>query len=377
MSRTPLLPLFAVAIGANEKSIGIMYAAASVSSIITKFATGFLSDIIGKRFFLLLGLAIGAISSYLYSFTTNIRAIVGIRYFHGLSTGCYTPSSMAIVANVAGKRKGTLFSLISIVKTGTKSLGAFIATCLISYLAMTKGNVAGYQRVFLIAGAIGILGFLIAFLLLKDVGEKEAAKGGDFQQLGQNIRDTITNFPLLMTSIIGCIKNIGTRTMEVFLVIYAIKEAGLTNVEGSSLWIALTGVSIFTKPIMGMISDRFGRKFIITFGIIFCGISLGLIPVTHNFSLLLLLCLLFGIGEAFAVSSIAALVAEVSNTKNYGGAMGFFYTINDIGDIIGPLIGGALIMEIGYFKTFGIFGAIMCLCAGAFVIFVHPKNNLT
>jgi MFS family permease len=71
-----------------------------------------------------------------------------------------------------------------------------------------------------------------------------------------------------------------------------------------------------------------------------CAIPFALIPWFRDFSVLLLLAALFGLGEAVVTSSAAALVADYCREDHLGSAMGTFGTIS-IWATRQPLLAGA------------------------------------
>jgi MFS family permease len=131
-----------------------------------------------------------------------------------------------------------------------------------------------------------------------------------------------------------------------------------------------------SKPLIGRISDRFGRKPIIVAGLILCAISFFFIPLLKSFSTLSAAALLFGLGEAFVTSSSAAMVADMCKARHFGTAMGVFGTIFDIGHASGPILSGILIGVWGYFPAFAVMASILILAIPAFVFIVYEKNNL-
>lgn len=173
IARTPLLPAFALALGASEDKIGAIFAASIITGVILKFPAGLFSDIIGKRISLLLGLTVAAVSPFLYAFVTNIKSLLLLRYFHGIATAIYTPSSMAVVAGIAGKRKGELFSWLSAIKISTKAVATLIGTAAISTFVIYEKSLTGYHTTYLLCGIFGVLAFLLAFLFLKGI-DKDA-----------------------------------------------------------------------------------------------------------------------------------------------------------------------------------------------------------
>ena len=135
--------------------------------------------------------------------------------------------------------------------------------------------------------------------------------------------------------------------------------------------------TIVAKPIMGGISDRFGRQPLIFWGMFACALPLALIPWFNQYPVLLALAAVFGLGEAVVTSSAAALVADFCRREHLGAAMGTFGTIFDVGHAAGPLLAGALIGLWGgqdFRWPFALIAALLILAALAFRAVV-PKGQ--
>jgi MFS family permease len=137
------------------------------------------------------------------------------------------------------------------------------------------------------------------------------------------------------------------------------------------LWGIQVFVTILSKPIMGRISDRYGRKPVIVSGMILCALSFGFIPLLKDFYFLLLAAIFFGLGEAFVTSSSAALVADICKEKHFGAAMGTFGTIFDVGHASGPILAGILIARHGYLHAFWIMSSLLLFAVPLFIYMVR------
>lgn len=127
--------------------------------------------------------------------------------------------------------------------------------------------------------------------------------------------------------------------------------------------------TIASKPIMGRLSDRYGRQPLLFWGMFVCAVPFAFVPWFRDFPILLLLAALFGLGEAVVTSSAAALVADYCRQDHLGSAMGTFGTIFDVGHAAGPLLAGALIGFWGgadFRGPFAIIAAMLILAALAF-----------
>ena len=131
------------------------------------------------------------------------------------------------------------------------------------------------------------------------------------------------------------------------------------------------------KPLMGRISDRRGRKGLISWGMVACAAAIAAIPWLDSFLFLLGPALLFGLGEALVTSSTAALVADLCKAKHYGAAMGVFGTLYDIGHASGPILGGLLVGMFGYQTAFSVIAVLMVLSLPAFTMLVTEHREMT
>ena len=132
---------------------------------------------------------------------------------------------------------------------------------------------------------------------------------------------------------------------------------------------------VFIKPIMGTISDKVGRKHVIIPGLIVAGISVLLLPHVSSAISLTLLSAGFGIGFAATTSSTSALVADLTKNGAYGSSMGVLRTIMDIGQSIGPILTGWMVVSYGYVPAFSLLGMILLVTAILFGNVSITKND--
>jgi MFS family permease len=125
------------------------------------------------------------------------------------------------------------------------------------------------------------------------------------------IREVVSDRRIVLTSNMEGLQNMTMGALEAFLPIYAVTVAGLNEFQAGLLWGAQVLVTIVSKPLMGRLSDRYGRRPAIVLGMLACAVSFAAIPLLTRFDHLIMASLLFGLGEAFVTSSSAALVADL------------------------------------------------------------------
>jgi MFS family permease len=389
LARNPVLPLFALALGAGPEGIGLAVGISTVTGIIFKLPSGALSDVIGRRRTMLAGLCFFGLVPFAYLFVGSYGQLVAVRFVHGFATAVYGPVAMAVVADVAGARKGEMLSWFSSVGIIGTLLGAPVGGLILSLAhhgSQVGGGGAGslafyspwaFPLVYSICGATGLGALLLArrTLLVEEVVEGAGfrARLGTF---ASGIREVMGDRRIVMTSAMEGVQNMTMGALEAFLPIYAVTLAGLTEFEAGLLWAGQVVVTMLSKPVMGMTSDRYGRKPLIIAGLVLCAASFACVPLLRGFWPLLAASLVFGLGEALVTSSSAAMVADMCQARQFGTAMGVFGTIFDVGHASGPILGGLLVAAFGYFPAFLAMSLVLAAAIPLFAMTVREGNGV-
>ena len=370
LARNPVLPLFALFLGAGPEAIGLAVGISTVTGIFFKLPAGALSDIIGRRRTMLAGLCFFAIIPFTYFFISTYNQLVIVRFLHGFATAVYGPVAMAVVADVAGERKGEMLSWFSSVAILGTLAGAPVGGFILSFLGTEGHSNTAFNVVYGIEAATGLASLALgAKILLKD--EVLSVQGGLKARLttfSTGIREVAGDKRIVVTSAMEGVQNMSMGALEAFLPVYAVSVVGLNPLQAGLLWGGQIATTMLAKPIMGRISDKFGRKPLIIAGLLCCALPFASIPALTSFWSLMLACLTFGLGEALVTSSSAAMVADMCKARHYGTAMGVFGTIFDIGHASGPIIGGLLVGAFGYQIAF-ILIALVLIAAIPWFIF--------
>jgi len=351
MSKNPALPLFIRSMGVPVSTVGFIAAASTVVGIIVSIPAGILSDIIGRRRVILMSMVVFATAPFLYLIISAPWQLVLVRIYHGLATAILGPVAMAAVADTYEKGRGERMAWYS----SATMVGRFIAP-LVGGLLIFGNN---FHWVYLADGFAGVLA-LIAALRLPISTTTSATTGEAFKkQRGKYKDDLLFIFRhrgILATSGIEAVQYFAYGCVETFLPIFLKEKLGYTTWEIGILFTAQILAATLTKPIMGRLSDRYGRVPMISAGLVLGGVTTGLLMFSTNYVELLVLIALFGLGLATVTASTSALVADLSRAYSRGGAMGILSSIMDVGQSGGPIITGILISAFNYKTAFGVVG---------------------
>jgi MFS transporter, DHA2 family, methylenomycin A resistance protein len=129
---------------------------------------------------------------------------------------------------------------------------------------------------------------------------------------------------------------------------------GRTALETGLLFLPMTGMVAVTNPIVARVIQRFGRVPPIVIGQ--AGMAVGLVALavvqpSTSIYVVSLLMILVGVGGAFTVPPIAALILDTAPGAVAGTASGVLNTFRQMGGSLGVAIFGALVNATGHFEN--------------------------
>jgi MFS family permease len=381
MARTPLLALFAKSLGAKPAFIGLAVGMSTITGIFFKAPAGTLSDLYGRRAALLSATLIFGLMPFTYYLINDFRLLVIIRFFHGFATAIYGPVAMAVIMDIAGEKKGQLVGTYSSAGLLGGLLAAPLGGGLLQYLGGDKPSLTVYKSIYLIIGCLGTVSLLLVFTLWNRLPSGTSPNPPSIREVVRKFREdvwaVVTDLQVLLTSSMEGVQNLTVGALEAFLPVYVTVTAGLTSFHAGVLWGVQLVVLMFMRPIMGRISDKRGRKPVITVGMLICLISFMFYPLTKSFIFLCFLTLIFGFGESMVTSSTAAMVAEQTKVRGHGTSMGVFGSLWDVGHASGPILTGILLTKFDYLPAFGTISVILLIATVLFQFYVKETKRST
>lgn len=356
MAKNPVLPLFIRALDVPMATVGFVAAASTVVGIVVSLPAGILSDIIGRRRVILLAAVVFATAPFLYLAVSLAWQLVLVRIYHGLATAILGPVAMAAVADTFDERRGERMGWYSSATMVGRFLAPFVGGALIF------GE--DFRWVYLATGFIGVLSLIAAIrlpLAAAARGSAGEALKRERREIWKDIKTLLTHRGILTTSAVEAVLYFAFGCLEVFLPIYLYEQAGFAPLGIGLLFTVQIVVATLTKPLMGRLSDRYGRVLTIVGGLWLGAVTMGFMTYSQSYLMLAILIGLFGLALATVTASSAALVADLSRASSHGGALGVLSSVMDIGHSAGPMVGGLLISAYHYEVAFWIVGAILVL----------------
>lgn len=124
-------------------------------------------------------------------------------------------------------------------------------------------------------------------------------------------------------------------------------KLGLSIAMAATLATALSLGASLLQPLMGYLSDRYGRRVFVVLGPLLSATFLPLMGVTSSFRVLVGFLLLGGLGSAVFHPPAASMAARISEGKGSGLRMSVFSLGGSLGWAIGPLIAVGMVSWYG------------------------------
>jgi MFS transporter, DHA1 family, tetracycline resistance protein len=119
-------------------------------------------------------------------------------------------------------------------------------------------------------------------------------------------------------------------------------QYGFKDWQIGFLFSAYPVCQLVAGPILGQLSDRFGRKPVLIFSQAGTAISFLILGLSHNFSIMLLARMLDG-ASGGNILVAQAYVADVTEPEHRARGMGLIGMAFGLGFVLGPLLGGLLL----------------------------------
>ena len=124
---------------------------------------------------------------------------------------------------------------------------------------------------------------------------------------------------------------------------------------------ALPAARVILDLPAGALGDRFGNDRMMRSGLAIIALTSAVAVIAFDYWVLLAVRVAEGIGSAFYVTSSLAALAKAAPPERRGRYMGVYVNALLIGQVIGPVIGGAVVLAGGLRAPFAAYSLLACL----------------
>ena len=339
----PELPAFLSAMGGEDYKRFII-SLFTLTAGLSRPISGKLADRIGRMPVIAVGAIVCIICSSLYPLLSTVSMFLLLRLMHGFSTG-FTPTAIsAYVADIApvarrGEAMGIIGVSINIGSSMTPPIGSWIA------------NEFSLNTMFLTSSLTALISVLIVMRMRETLPHPQRLRWSHFKLKRSEIIDPVSLVPAVMAGLTFF-------GLGALLTIVA-DQADYVGMQNKGLFFtSFTLCSVMSRLVAGQVSDRYGRKLVISVAMVLIAMSYVLLGAADSAVDILIATGAIGFSIGVASPSIFAWVIDRSDDARRGTAMATVYLLLEF--FIG---GGALFSAFVYDNDPNNFGTVFYMIA--------------
>lgn len=343
----------------SETELGIIGSGLFITYAVGKLTNGFLADRSNIRRFLAAGLLITALINLVLGFTTSFAVFLVLWAVNGWAQSMgAAPCVVALSRWFGNKERGTFYGLWS----SSHNIGEAITFIVTAVIVASLGWQWGFRG----AGVLGLLGFLIVVLFMRDRPQsnglppvavykgdqpQEEAAADDGKSVGEYQKEVLRNPAIWMLALASAFMYISRYAVNSWGIFFLEADKGYTNLEASSVISISSVCGIVGTVASGWISDRFfgGRRNLpaLIFGLMnILGLSLFLLGPQECFWLDAVSMVIFGLAIGALICFLGGLMAvDIASKKASGAALGVVGIASYVGAAVQDLLSGILIQQ--------------------------------
>jgi len=381
----PLLPMYARNFGATGIQLGFLTASFALTRAVSTLPGGWLSDRMGRKKPIAVGLLMYSIVMALYGFSQDVNQLILLRSLQGVASGIVWPVISTMVVDIA------------LPQDRAKALGLYET---MHFLGMIVGPglggiLAGVFNIsvpFFVCGGLALMTTVLVIFTVRetvtaktristpqaefDFPAKPASNKSphiDFQGIRQ-----LTPYPRVFCGICAArfIIAFSNSLIQPVLSVYANEMLGISEAGVGILFSVMAVVTLFTTLPLGTAADSIGRKPILILGKVFDAASALLMIFSGSFWPLFFVMMIRGLGRGATNPTVTAMFSSVVPASMRGRGMGIFNSFQNVGLVVGSSIGGFLFEFYSPETPFVACGTISLIGAALVLLMVsEPKQD--
>jgi predicted MFS family arabinose efflux permease len=360
-----LVPIVAVTIQSNSAStvippyldhmrtplalIGTLISLGPVFALLSRLPMGMAYNQARARLLLSTAILAMGFTNFLFSFATDSLTFAVVQSLNGFVYGAVTTLYMAFYVDALARDENR-----------NHAMGYYVGSLALGYSTgnFFGGLIAdhwGYAWTFQLGALLSPVSVGLLWLLHGPggTGERTVTGRGDAKFASRESLRALLEPELATVVIVALFLNLLHQMGGVFISLYGL-AVGMSLTQIGVIRAAYAGCNAVTRPISGHVVNRIGHRSLSYFGLPLQSLVLMLIPLFSGFSTILFVYVASGLLRAIVVvANAVGLVQDVPASRvRRGLASGVYNAAGDLGNILGPSVGGFIAHATGIASVF-------------------------
>ena len=328
----------------GEDYKGLIFLMFSFSAAISRPFSGKLSDTIGRKKVMYIGITLGFVTTLIYPLSSLVIYFLWLRFIHGFSAGFLPTGATALVTDILPtKGRGVAMGIWGTFISVGFGVGNFFATYIEQWI--------GFTGLFFVAA-----GFALTAAILISMIKETLPNPKPFQWKLLKVKWNDVFEPTVRPAafVMFC-----SATSTGIMFVTSPDMSGYVGIENKG-WFFLFYMSstIVVRLFASSMSDRIGRRKALIIGLFFMALSMIILGFSRDWIQYTIGATVFGISTGISSPTIFAWMADLAPVKRRGVGSGTVFIALEL-----AVISGAIITLLIYDSTVNTIP--LCYCIGA------------
>jgi MFS transporter, DHA1 family, multidrug resistance protein len=330
----PIIPFLITKLGASGSDLGVLSAVYAAMQLVFAPLWGTLSDRIGRKPVLLIGVLGYAIAMFIFGLATQFWMLFVARTFSGVLSSATMPTAMAYITdNLPEEKRGGAMGQLG----AATGMGVVLGPLLGGFLSVDSLSLP-----FFVGSGLALLSLILVFVLLPESHPAQAAgiavQTENFWQ--RDVLQKILLSPAGILMLLIFIIAFGMTNFQGIIGLYVVEKFAFDTRQVGAIWMVLGAVMIVSQGILiEPLTKLFGDVIVIRLGLLLGAIGFGALLLADDFVSILVVTGIFILAVALIGPALNSLLSAFGG-EHQGALMGLNTAFASLGRVIGPLWAG-------------------------------------
>lgn len=360
----PVLALYARHLPGGDSPflVGIALGIDGLAQALLQIPMGLLSDRIGRKKVIYIGLVLFALGSFIAATGQGIYMIIFGRLVQG--TGAVAAAIIALTADLTREEHRS-----KAMATIGMSIGVTFAASMV--LGPALNNIIGVPGIFAMTGMLALAAMAVVRFVVPDPVVSRVH--GDAETIPAQMASVLKN-PELQRLNFGIFSlHAALRGLFVVIPLVLLEVGGLSGAEHWKVYLPVMGISFIAVVPAIIIAEKYGRMkpvFVSAVGLLFIA-TLLMAVFLDSFTGVVVGLFLFFLAFNLLEATLPSLISKIAPSGSKGTAIGVYNSFQFLGLFLGGALGGFLVQHVGDAAVF-VFAAGLAIAWFMLAISMQP-----
>ncbi len=365
--QTILLPEIKIGLGLSATQFGVLVFSRQATSWVTTIAAGYLGDRFANRASMMLGISLLLLggSYFLLGSAPNYWVMFLAMLLVGIGPSLYHPPAIGALSRRFPDKRGFAISLHGTGGSVGEVLGPITAAGLLTFLM--------WRDVLHASLFPALLGAFLIWSMMRSVPGGQVVGSTSTRAYFVSLASLLKKRALFVLFIVTAFRSVGQSSISIFLPVYLREDLAFSPTR-VAIYLSLAQlVGVGSQPLMGFLSDKFGRKIVLVPAMIGMALLFFALNFADSGAQLILTIIAMGTVLYSLHTLFIAAAMDVAGDEVQSTVVSLIYGASFLGTL-SPIFAGIIADNYGVSSVFLFGGSVVLVGAVILSMLKLPKT---